>query len=45
MKKQILSFGAHPDDVEIGCAGAEYLLMQKGYEVTHVYVTSGEAGS
>jgi len=43
--KQILSFGAHPDDIEIGCAGTEYKLIQQGYEVTHVYVTSGEAGS
>ncbi len=45
MKKQILSFGAHPDDIEIGCGGTEYNFIQKGYEVTHVYVTSGEAGS
>ena len=44
-KKQILSFGAHPDDIEIGCGGTEYKLIQKGYDVTHVYVTSGEAGS
>ena len=45
MKKQILSFGAHPDDIEIGCGGTEYQLIQQGYEATHVYVTSGEAGS
>ncbi len=45
VNKQILSFGAHPDDIEIGCAGTEYKLIQSGYEVTHVYVTSGEAGS
>lgn len=43
--KRVLSFGAHPDDIEIGCAGTEYQLIQQGYEVTHVYVTSGEAGS
>lgn len=43
--KQILSFGAHPDDIEIGCGGTEYKLIQSGYEATHVYVTSGEAGS
>jgi LmbE family N-acetylglucosaminyl deacetylase len=45
MKKQVLSFGAHPDDIEIGCAGTEYQLIQAGYEVNHVYITSGEAGS
>lgn len=45
MKKQILSFGAHPDDIEIGCAGTEYQLINNGYEATHIYVTSGEAGS
>jgi N-acetylglucosamine malate deacetylase 1 len=44
--KRILSFGAHPDDIEIGCAGTEYYLLQnKGCVATHVYVTSGEAGS
>jgi LmbE family N-acetylglucosaminyl deacetylase len=44
--KRILSFGAHPDDIELGCAGTEYqLIHQHGCEATHVYVTSGEAGS
>ena len=43
--QRILSFGAHPDDIEIGCAGTEYKLIQQGYEAFHVYVTSGEAGS
>lgn len=42
---KILSFGAHPDDIEIGCGGTEYQFIQAGYEVIHVYVTSGEAGS
>lgn len=45
MYKKVLSFGAHPDDIEIGCGGTECNLIQKGYEVYHVYVTSGEAGS
>lgn len=40
-----MSFGAHPDDIEIGCGGTEYKLIQQGYKATHVYVTSGEAGS
>lgn len=45
MNKKILSFGAHPDDIELGCGGTERKLIQEGYEVTHVYITSGEAGS
>ena len=41
----ILFLGAHSDDIEIGCAGTEYKLIQSGFEATHVYITSGEAGS
>jgi LmbE family N-acetylglucosaminyl deacetylase len=43
--KRVLSLGTHPDDIEIGCGGTEALLAQKGYEITHVILTSGEAGS
>lgn len=43
--KKVLSFGAHPDDIEIGCGGTEALLARKGYDVYHVCVTSGESGS
>ena len=43
--RKVLSFGTHPDDIEIGCGGTEVLLAQKGYEITHVILTSGEAGS
>ncbi len=45
MQKRVLAFGTHPDDIEIGCGGTEVLLAQKGYEITHVILTSGEAGS
>ena len=45
MEKRVLSFGTHPDDIEIGCGGTEALLARKGYEITHVILTSGEAGS
>jgi len=45
IKKRVLSFGTHPDDIEIGCGGTEVLLAQKGCEITHVILTSGEAGS
>ncbi|MGE5856424.1 MAG: PIG-L deacetylase family protein, partial [Syntrophaceae bacterium] len=41
----MLSFGTHPDDIEIGCGGTEALLAAKGYEIAHVILTSGEAGS
>ena len=44
-KKRVLSFGTHPDDIEIGCGGTEALLAARGYEITHVILTSGEAGS
>lgn len=42
--KTVLSFGAHPDDIEIGCGGTEILLCEKGYKVIHVIITSGEEG-
>lgn len=45
MQKRVLSFGTHPDDIEIGCGGTETLLARKGYEITHAILTSGEAGS
>ena len=45
MKKTIMAFGSHPDDIEIGCGGAELKAMANGHEVIHVVLTSGEAGS
>jgi hypothetical protein len=30
------SFDARPDDIEIGCGGTEYKLIQQGFEVTHI---------
>lgn len=45
MPETVLSFGAHPDDMEIGCGGTEALLLQKGFDIVHVYATSGECGS
>jgi LmbE family N-acetylglucosaminyl deacetylase len=44
-QKRVLAFGTHPDDIEIGCGGTEALLAAKGYEIAHVILTSGEAGS
>jgi LmbE family N-acetylglucosaminyl deacetylase len=42
---RVLAFGAHPDDVEIGCGGLIAALTQRGHHVVSVAVTSGEAGS
>ncbi len=30
MKKRVLAFGAHPDDVEFMCAGTLALLAKRG---------------
>ncbi len=45
MKQKILAIGTHPDDIEIGCGGTLSILNKRGYETTHVVVTSGEEGS
>ena len=44
-QKRVLAFGTHPDDIEIGCGGTVALLARQGCEITHVILTSGEAGS
>lgn len=44
MTQRVLSFGAHPDDIEFGCGGTEALLAQTGYHITHAVLSSGEAG-
>lgn len=44
-QKRVLAVGTHPDDIEIGCGGTEALLAQRGFQITHVILTSGEAGS
>jgi len=43
--KRVLAVGTHPDDIEIGCGGTVALLALQGCEITHVILTSGEAGS
>lgn len=44
-QKRVLAVGTHPDDIEIGCGGTVALLAQRGFEIAHVILTSGEAGS
>ena len=41
----LLAFGAHPDDIEIGCGGTVRRLIEQGWRAVQVCVTSGEAGS
>jgi LmbE family N-acetylglucosaminyl deacetylase len=41
----LLAFGAHPDDIEIGCGGTVRKLIEQDWRAVHVCVTSGEAGS
>ncbi len=45
MKKKILAFGAHPDDVEFGCGGLLIKEIKNGNEVTIVIGSLGEAGT
>ena len=41
----VLAFGAHPDDVEIGCGGTVALLASQGRSVVIVDFTRGEMGT
>lgn len=41
----ILAFGAHPDDVEISCAGTILKHVQLGYKVGIIDLTGGELGT
>lgn len=41
----IVAFGPHPDDVEIGCAGTLALHTARGHRVAIVDLTRGEMGS
>ena len=37
----VLAFGPHPDDIEIGCGGTLLLLLQGGHSVALVDCTRG----
>ena len=45
MKVDILAFGAHPDDVELGCAGSILSAIAEGKSVGIVDLTRGELGT
>jgi LmbE family N-acetylglucosaminyl deacetylase len=40
----ILAIGAHPDDIEFGCAGTLMRYVENGHEVYAFVATRGEAG-
>ena len=45
MKLDILAIGAHPDDVELGCAGTLLKHTDLGYKVGIIDLTKGELGT
>ncbi|MBW7675783.1 bacillithiol biosynthesis deacetylase BshB1 [Chryseobacterium chendengshani] len=45
MKIDILAFGAHPDDVELGCGGTIAKLISEGKTCVIVDLTKGELGT
>jgi bacillithiol biosynthesis deacetylase BshB1 len=45
MKLDILAFGAHPDDIELSCAGTLAMQTAKGYACGAVDLTQGEMGT
>ncbi len=45
MKLEILAFGAHPDDVELGCSGTIAKEISLGKKVGIVDLTRGELGT
>lgn len=45
MKLDVLAFGVHPDDVELGCAGTLIGEVQRGKKVGIIDLTEGELGT
>ena len=45
MKTDILAFGAHPDDVELGCGGTIAKLVSEGKTCAIIDLTKGELGT
>jgi len=45
MKVDILAFGVHPDDVELGCSGTLIACIAQGKKVAVIDLTRGELGT
>src|SRR5436309_3178262 len=45
MKADILAFGVHPDDVELGCSGTLIAAVAQGKKVVVIDLTRGELGT
>jgi N-acetylglucosamine malate deacetylase 1 len=45
MKVDILAFGVHPDDVELGCSGTLIAAIAEGKKVAVIDLTRGELGT
>lgn len=45
MKLDILAFGVHPDDVELGCSGTILAALAEGKKVGIIDLTRGELGT
>jgi bacillithiol biosynthesis deacetylase BshB1 len=45
LKLDVLAFAAHPDDVELGCAGTVFKLIAEGKKVGITDLTGGERGT
>ena len=45
MKVDILAFGSHPDDVELGCGGSILSAISQGLKVGIIDLTKGELGT
>lgn len=43
-KKKIVCVGGHPDDPESGCGGTLAKFAKAGFDVTIIYLTTGDAG-
>ncbi len=41
---KVLAIGAHPDDIEISCAGTLAKMVQSGHEVVICHVSDGDKG-
>lgn len=45
MKIDVLAFGSHPDDVELGCAGTLLMEKRQGKTIGIIDMTAGELGT